>query len=240
MREITQRKEPLPMFRNLMGSAEGQKQLLFMAEHRCIKHHVLYIQHPNCFIREYPASAPEENVACFDIETTGLDADWDILVCYCIKPMNRKKIVEHIIDPKDIRNCNILDRNITAQFIKDISHYDRVVAHYGSRFDIKFARTRALYWRLPYPPVDAIWQTDTWKISKDRLKMSRNRLGNIGAIIGSPVEKTRMTFLRKWQILTGHKDGMAYVIDHCRRDVLLLEDVFKALKPYTKLTKVSI
>ena len=98
------------MYRNLMGSAEGQKQLLFMAEHRCNKHHVLYIQHPNCFIREYPITAPQENVACFDIETTGLDADWDILVCYCIEPMNKSKMVEHIINPKDIRDCSVLDR----------------------------------------------------------------------------------------------------------------------------------
>jgi uncharacterized protein YprB with RNaseH-like and TPR domain len=229
-----------PRIRLMLGEKDGDKHVIWLDENYCQAHRHKYLEHFNCYLKEHPCGTITEKVGFLDIETTGLEADWDIMTCYVIKPAKTKNLIEGLITKKEISNWEVLDSRLMAQFVSDASKWDRLIMHYGSRFDVPFARTRALYWDIGFPKHKSVWQTDTWRISRDKLRMSHNRLENLGRLIHCPIEKTKLNFERKWQVLTGDKKGFDYIIDHCRKDVLMLEKVYNKLKDSVALGNVSI
>jgi len=234
---------PRPKFRTMFQDKkdwpETIKHLIWMEEHTCNQHGVAYSHHPNCFIREQPDCKHTAKIAFLDIETTGLDADWDVMTCYCLKPAGGK-IIEDIITKEEIQDFHRLDKRIVSSVIQAISKFDVVVAHYGNGFDLPFMRTRAVYWDIPFPNHKAIFQADTWKIAKSKLKMSRNGLENLNNLIRGKTSKTRLNFEMKWKVLTGSKEGLRYIIDHCRRDTVMLEQLYDRIKGFVPDPRTSI
>jgi hypothetical protein len=73
------------------------------------------------------------------------------------------------------------DRRIVCELRDLIDRADALVAHYGSRFDLPFVNTRCLeHGELPPAPATMI---DTWRIARNTLAMTSNRLKNTGGIV---------------------------------------------------------
>jgi uncharacterized protein YprB with RNaseH-like and TPR domain len=226
------------LFQNRKDWPEAVAHLIWMEEHTCHKHNIAYIHHQNCFDREQPSKAIPERIGYLDIEASNLKADFGICLCWVIKPSDSKKLIEQCITPKELRT--VLDKNVVQGCIDACLKFDRIVGHYSSRFDIPFLRARALKLGLDFPNYKSLWQTDTWRIARERLAISNNRLGTVAAQCNIKQEKTRITPEHWLGALTGGQNHLDYILAHCRIDVLVLEAVWNKLEKYANKAKTSI
>ena len=120
------------------------------------------------------------------------------------------------------------------RLLKDVSarllDSDVWLTHFGTWYDINFVNSRLIYHRLPIIPPNYN-HIDTWKIAKNRLKLRNNRLITISEFLGTEDEKNAIKPEQWIRAIGGHRSSMDYIVEHCRRDVLVLEEVYGLLKP---------
>lgn len=162
-----------------------------------------------------------------DIESSDLAADIGHIICIGYKWANEPKAhVMSILDyPGKFAND---DKLLLKAFEKVYNQADIVVHHFGEYFDIPFLQTRRLIHGLH--PMPETTMVDTWRICKKRLKFGSNRLQRVLEVLGCPIEKTPVK-LSVWSLARlGHKKSIDYVIDHCLKDILVLEWVYNKIK----------
>jgi uncharacterized protein YprB with RNaseH-like and TPR domain len=225
-----------PQLRNL-----PKKDIVFLDEHFC-KHGHRYINHYNCYLldKEEQGLTPTitERIGYLDIEASNLKADFGIVYCYCIKDSKSKIIYYRTVTPKEF--AADLDKNCVAQCIEDMKKFDRIVTWYGSRFDLPFIRSRAIAHRLQFPLPKTIWQTDGWRIARDKLAISSNRLKSVSKLALGKTQKTEIENEYWLRALQGDKNAMSYILDHCKKDVLDLEKVYNIIGQYAPRSKTSV
>ncbi len=213
----------------------SKEQLVWLGTHKC-KHGHTFLEHYACYMNEEMHN--NERVGFFDIETSGLQANFAILLSYCIKVRGEDKIYYDTFNEKDLRNGQ--DYRIVKNCIKDLQNFDRVIGHYSKRFDIPFLRTRALMLGIDFPQFGEMYHTDVWDIAKRKLKLSSNRQGVIAESINEDFSKTRITHKHWLPALQGDKHALEYILDHNKKDVIQLEKNYEKLKSFAKVTKSSI
>lgn len=168
----------------------------------------------------------------FDIEASSLSADFGIVLTFGSKVVGKGKVqVLNILDYRDESGDLI---RAEKRLLKDISKVmleaDVWLGHYACWYDVPFLNTRLLYHRLPIlPPNHAL--IDTWKISRNRLKLRNNRLVTISGFLKTLDEKNSIKPEEWIRALGGHRPSMNYIVEHNRRDVLVLEEVYNLLRP---------
>lgn len=213
---------------------------LWMYENRCEAHGHRYSSHLNCFYGEeqYP-----EKVVGLDIEASGLNADFGLMLCFCMKPLGSDKIIWDCLTLDDI-DSGIQDKRIVESCIDELVKYDRVYGHYSSRFDIPFVRTRALVHGLYFPGYGAMKQSDTWEMAKRKLKIHSNRQDSVSAALTKKSDKTRIhpdVWLKaQFGTKKERKEALKYILDHCVIDVTELEENYLKLLPFVKPSNTSI
>ncbi len=172
------------------------------------------------------------NLGFFDIETTGLGADFGFVLAACIKPATSDKIITLRID--DYKNykkdlCN--DKQLVVDISKEIENFD-VICHYnGDAFDLPFLDTRLAIHGL-HKRVSLIHSIDLLPIIKKKMRLHSNRLDTVSHALGLSEEKTKI-LPQVWQRAShGSKKDLDYIVEHCQKDVIVLEEVFKRLKPF--------
>lgn len=168
-------------------------------------------------------------VCIWDIESTSLNATFGFVLCVGWKWLGEKKV--HIAKTTDFGKNHWDDKGVVMKAVKEISEADMWVTWYGSRFDVPFLNTRLiLHGKPPMPPI-AHW--DGWRVARNHLKMSSNRLATISEFFGlSPKTPVRGDAWVKASV--GHGPSLKYVVDHCVQDVLTLEQAYLKLRPLTK------
>ena len=167
-----------------------------------------------------------------DIEASNLSADFGLILCCGFKDVGKGKVeVMNILD-----YTNSSGDLITAEkgLLKDISkrmlQADVWLGHYACYYDIPFINSRLLYHNLPTLPANHAL-IDTWRISRNRLKLRNNRLATVSDFLGTKDEKNAIKAEQWIRALGGHKKSMDYIVDHCRRDILVLEQAYLRLRP---------
>lgn len=203
---------------------------------RC-KHKHLYIEHPNCFIKE---SEYEPRVGFLDIETNGLKANFHIMGSYCIKDSASNKIYGRHITAKELMS-NTIDKNLVQDCINDILQFDKIVTYFGTWFDIPFVRTRALKWNLKdFPIYGLVQHCDVYFMVKSKLCLHRRSLDAVTRHLG--IEGKTHVDGNIWQTAFLHHDEKALkkIHEHCKLDVIILEKVWRKIKEYTPEAKRSL
>jgi len=216
-----------------------KKEIIWLFTHRC-KHGHRYLDHYPCYIAEHPEI--NEKIGFLDIECSNLDANWGIILSYCIKPRGGAGILKGLITKEDIKKYphDQTDKRIVKDLIADMLKFDRLVAHYGRRFDLPYIRTRALIMGLDFPHFGSIQNDDTWVIARKKLKLNNNRLETIDRALNGESIKTHLT--PKYWIAgaRGDKKALAYILDHNEKDVVALEDIWLKLNKFVSKTNCSI
>jgi len=213
-----------------------KKDIVWLARHYC-KHRHTYLVHYNCYLTENPLG---RKVGFFDIEASHLKANFGLLLCYCIKPADKGKILHRTVTQAELRDRQCLDREVVKQCIADLQTFDSIVTHYGKRFDIPFLRSRALFHKLDFPAYGEIFHEDTYFMCRSRLCISSNRLETACQHVLGKSNKTRIDPGRWIIALQGDEKALAYILDHCKRDVRDLEGLYNALVGFTAHTESSI
>ena len=232
--------DKVPTVKNL-NLATGE-ELLWLRNHRCLKHNHRYISHFNCFLKEKGMIRPERR-GFLDIETSNLSPAFGIILCWCIKDSESDYTYYDHLTKKDIFSPTE-DKRIIETCIDTMKEFDRIVGHYSCRFDIPFLRTRAASHdnknALGFPKYGELIHTDTWMMAKTKFKFHSNRQNIIAETLFNETIKTRINH-RAWrQALQGNTKAIAESLDHCEKDVVELEKNFNTMLPFYHLTRSSI
>ena len=123
------------------------------------------------------------------------------------------------------------DRDMILEFMDVMNSADELVAHNGDNFDIKWVRTRCLKHRIPALPTYT--SIDTLKSCRALFTMYSNKLDEVAKFLGIP-GKMATGGIQLWKDVIEHKSEAALrkMSRYCKRDVVLLEEVFDILNPY--------
>ena len=160
------------------------------------------------------------------------------MYCYCIKDSQSDRIYQKIVNKRTL--AKDLDKHVIEGCIKDLKKFDRIVTFYGAKFDLPFVRTRATYWQLPFPFYKTLLHTDIYYIVRNKFRIHSNRLETA---YNTLVGKSRKThFGRDYWIraMQGDKESLSYILDHCRRDVLDLEELYNVIQDFAMKRDLSI
>lgn len=121
------------------------------------------------------------------------------------------------------------DRHVTTVLNEVMGQADAWVAHNGDNFDIRWVRTRAVYYKLP--PLPPVVQIDTKKMAKRVFNFNSNRLVYLAEFLG--VGKKLKTDFDLWKdCIKGDVAALEKMLRYNKRDVRLLPRVYKRLAPY--------
>lgn len=173
------------------------------------------------------------DILALDIEASNLSADFGIILTFGSKVVGSGRRVEvlNILDYTDDSNDLIkAEKRMLKDICKRMLAADVWLGHYACYYDLPFINTRLLYHELPIlPPNFAL--IDTWRISRNRLKLRNNRLNTVQDFLKLPTSKNSIKPEQWTRALGGHRPSMAYIVEHNRRDVLVLEEAYERLKP---------
>ena len=212
-----------------LSNTEKNKRLRF----RCIHRHN-GISHSNCFEQ---ANNLKERVGFFDIETSNLNANWGIILSYCI--LGEDKLYKGLITPEDLTS-GVFDLNICKKFCEDVRNFDRIIGWYSAKFDGPFLRTRCMYHKLDFPVFKEIKHTDAWFVAKKKLKLHSNRLGVVAPFLGIRAKDHPINPSIWLQCLSGNKEALDFVMVHNEEDVNSLKAVWNRFEEYIRLTNTSL
>lgn len=117
------------------------------------------------------------------------------------------------------------------EFIKVLGKADEIVGHNGDRFDIKELRTRAIIERiLMFPKYRTL---DTLKKARQYFNFNSNKLDYLGQVLQVGRKLDHEGF-KLWEDIVERKDAkqLNKMVEYCKQDVILLEDVFHVIAPY--------
>jgi uncharacterized protein YprB with RNaseH-like and TPR domain len=221
-----------------------KSEIVWLSNHYCKAHRHSFLEHFSCWQKEQSTivdSPYSERIGILDIEATGLKGNWDFMLSYAIKELDKPKIYGRVLTPKEILSFTF-DRKLVGELIQDLAKFDRIVGHYirDRRFDLPFIRARALKWKLDFPTYGMMKVTDTYDLSKNKLCLHSHRLEAISQHLGIPSKGHRQE-PDKWQrAQAGSKKDLAYTWTHNIEDVASTEAVFKILRPYSMKRNTSI
>lgn len=150
------------------------------------------------------------------------------VICACYKWEGETKVHSLRWDKGD-------DKDLLEKFSKIIDSADEVVTQNGDAFDIKWLRTRCIYHGIPVS--SKFNSIDTLKMARSGFKFNSNKLDYLGKFLG--VGGKTHTEYNLWRDITLNNDkkAMMTMVDYCKNDVILLENVYKKLQPYCPIKK---
>jgi uncharacterized protein YprB with RNaseH-like and TPR domain len=175
----------------------------------------------------------DPKILFFDIETTNLKGDFGTCLAVGYKWWGKPRVyVPSIMDypkwEKDVTN----DSRLVRDFLATYTEADVVVSYFGKGFDCKFLNARLGEYRLGFLPNTP--HVDLYFTVKANLALSRKSLQNVGYHLGLNTEKTPVEGKIWKQAQVGNRKAIKYVVDHCRADVLILEEAYSVLRPLVR------
>ena len=215
-----------------------KQDLIWFGENFC-RHNHTYLEHYSCYRAEQPSTAPMvEKIGVFDIETTGLPANWSIMAAWCMLDHTTGEITHDLMSRREMRDRT--DKRLIKSACKEIKKYDRIIGWYSSRFDIPYVRTKALYHGLDFPAYKDLYHTDLLYVSRQKLRLSSNRLEAVCQYFEIPAKGHKMTPKLNNELQAGEQEALNDVLEHCKEDVWSTNEVFLQLLNHMMITKRSI
>jgi uncharacterized protein YprB with RNaseH-like and TPR domain len=143
------------------------------------------------------------------------------IICICYKWEDEKEVYALQWDAKQN------DKRMLEQFIAVANNANELVGHNGDKFDLAWIRTRCLFHGIDMFPT---YQTiDTLKVARSKFRFQSNRLNYIAEFLGLGGKIKTEFNLWKDILLNKDKVAMEKMIKYCKKDVSLLEEVYKLL-----------
>jgi len=214
-------------------------EIVYLGSHTCEAHRHSYLDHYSCYVKENP---DRDRTAIIDIETSNLDADYGIVLTWCIKPFGKDKIISGVISPTDIKKGRHgdEDKRVVKECIEAMGEFDKVIGYYSKRFDLPYLRARALHMGLDFPFFGTIKHVDVYDIIKNRFKISRKRQEVACRFLLGHTDKTHFDGSVWRDAARGDKKALKQVLDHNIYDVQDLEKLYLRVQDFARRNDVSI
>jgi len=186
------------------------------------------------FVAEILCSPPRVKLdfVSFDIEATGLKADFSIMLSAVIKPFNKAPIVFRGDDYPSWVSNRADDRAILSDVTKELAQHAVVITHYGHKYDIPFVRAKMMRYGLP--PLPPMFGMDTFCLAKTNMCVARRRLDALSSYLelGSKSSVEGRLWLEAG--LKGSKEAIDAIVKHNIQDCVILERLASVMFPYSK------
>jgi len=177
------------------------------------------------------------SIACFDIETSGLNADFAIVLCAVVKELGRREKVWRFDDYAAFKQHRRYDdAEIVRDIITELERHFVLVAHNGVKFDRPFLNTRALCGGgapVILNPRGKI--IDPVQLARKNLRLGYNSLERVlqHLRIGSKTTVTGDVWMKALLSSgTEQRKAMDAVVAHCINDTVQLERAMTPLKRF--------
>lgn len=173
-------------------------------------------------------------IACFDIETTSLDATYGRVLCGCFKFSDEKEV-------RTVKAPRYKDEPKALEKIAEWWEEADIVAHWnGKLFDVAFINARLLIRRKDLTDKQmrkrAILEPGKKQIDgrwiNSKLRSRGNRLDGAAKDFQSRYQKFDVRGEEWIRAADGRKDALDKIVRHCQQDVRITEEVMKILKPH--------
>jgi uncharacterized protein YprB with RNaseH-like and TPR domain len=157
---------------------------------------------------------------CFDLETSGLNGNFGIILCACVKPFDGEVTTFRGDSYKDWKNNRVNDYEISRDIYKMLQKFDIWIAHNGVNFDVPFLRTRLMKKgkRMIQPKV-----VDPVRLARRYLRLGYNSLEAVAAHFGISGKTHVLGDIWMKTYLNGDSKALDYIVKHCVADVKILE-----------------
>jgi hypothetical protein len=148
------------------------------------------------------------------------------IICICYKWGDSEKIYSLTWDK------NQCDKQMLKDFLKIMNQADEIVGHNSDKFDTRWIRTRCLFHDIDmFPNYTSV---DTLKAARSGFNFPSNRLDSIGRYtgMGKKIKTTEELWFDVWR--KNCKKSLKGMVEYCKQDVILLENVFNKLNKYIK------
>lgn len=133
-------------------------------------------------------------------------------------------------DFKGYKPASENDELLVRELWKLFDEADILIAHNGDHFDIRKANARFAYYNLPPP---APYKTvDTLKVARRYFNFTSNKLDNLGDHLGYGRKMVHTGFTLWKGCMTGDPDSWKKMVQYNKRDVVLLEQIYKHFLPW--------
>lgn len=122
------------------------------------------------------------------------------------------------------------DREMLRKFLEVAGKADEMVAHNGDGFDLPWLKSRCVFHGLPTFPTYKTVDTLQW--AKRKFYFNSNRLDYIAKYLGLGGKIKTEFGLWKKVVLERDAKALKAMVDYCKKDVALLEQVYHKLAPH--------
>jgi uncharacterized protein YprB with RNaseH-like and TPR domain len=204
---------------------------------RC-RHSHIYATHPNCFVTEVLQRGGTLKEGYWDIETTGFEANYHHMISWVIKERG-KNVYHKACITKDDLDAGTFDKRLCQELVDTLNSFDIIYTYYGTGFDIKFARSRCMYWGIQFPEFGILQHKDIYYMVKRLLKLNRSSLETATRFLG--ISGKNHVLGEEWMLARiGNRKGLKYVLEHNIIDCDILEKLHNRLENYAKRTTGSV
>jgi DNA polymerase III epsilon subunit-like protein len=137
-----------------------------------------------------------------------------------------------IDDSKHFAHDNTNDKEVVQRLLFDIQNAHIVLGYNTERFDIKFLRSRAAYWGLPFPT--GFWHGDIYLAARKVFTLHSRSLDSVAAHLGlslkTPIRP--QIWLDALNVGPRGKEARDYIAAHLIFDLLTTAFVFQKIAPY--------
>jgi len=176
------------------------------------------------------------SIAMYDLECTHLKPNVGRILCASFKPLGGDVYTFHGLEGR-FRKPDVYDDSALAVAIRDeLERYDVIVGWNSKLFDTRYVNARliragARIKKAQYQ-IDGMW---SWRSKFN----AWSGLDSVQKFVhpGAEVEKTHIAW-EQWMRALGwdkklREAAMAEIVDHCERDVIVLEEVYRLLASST-------
>lgn len=236
-------------------------------EIRCIHRHTIE-EHPSCFAqgkvrynffddREWERKTglpwyqyPDYKIGYLDIEADGLKANFATMLSWAVKDKGGDTTYD-VISKEELFNGTI-DRRIVKSLLDTLQDYKIICTYYGTNYDIKFIRTKALFYGLDFPGYSPeinskgnyvyrseVYHFDLYYVVRGTMLLHSNRLEVATKYLG--IEGKTPLSPDVWRRAKyGDPEALEKVVEHNVADVEILEDLHDRLTPFRKWTRKGL
>jgi len=178
------------------------------------------------------------SVGFYDIETTALHGDIGMILCACIKEAGSNRIITIRKD----KTGDVLyeDSKMAKKIADELSKFDMIVTFFGHEFDFKMFESRLAHYDRRFKPragnrsMLTPMHVDLYFTGKKTFNLHDGKLDTLARHLRIKTRKTHLDWEIWRKAAYHHSRSMDYVVDHCEKDVLVLEQCFMRMKQYVR------
>lgn len=148
------------------------------------------------------------------------------IICICWKWEDEEKVYSLTWD-KD--QC---DKAMLEKFVIELQKAHEIIGQNSDKFDEKWIRTRCIFHDIPAMP--KYKSMDTLKMARKGFNFNSNKLDYIGSYLGVGAKIKTEFDLWKRICLQREPKALKAMVEYCKNDVVLLEQVYKKLQRYAE------